>query len=138
MRPNMRKIIVPLLLAMLVAATASAQSSKKDNAITAVSLYQAFRTNKAKQYENKVMQISGVATSVGPDPYALPSVEVAEASGKSSRVLCVLPFTDYLKLRHVSKGDRVVIEGEVRGFSKEHDYVVVKDCKIVTVNGKKP
>lgn len=136
---NVKSIVALLLMSLFFVTAASAQTkNKKDNNITAVALYQAFRTNKAKPYESKVMQISGIATSVGPDPYALPSVELAEAKGKSSRVLCVLPFSDYLKLRHVSKGDQVVIEGEVRGFSSEHNYVVVKECKIITVNGKKP
>lgn len=116
---------------------AEAHPQKDDKSITAVALYQAFRSNKAEPYK-KTMDISGVATFVGPDPYALPSVELAEAKGKTSRVLCVLPLKDYLRLRHVSKGDQVVMQGEVRGFSDEHDYVVVKNCKILTVNGKKP
>lgn len=116
---------------------AETHPQKDDKSITAVALYQAFRSNKAEPYK-KTMDISGVATFVGPDPYALPSVELAEAKGKTSRVLCVLPLKDYLRLRHVSKGDQVVMQGEVRGFSDEHDYVVVKNCKILTVNGKKP
>jgi hypothetical protein len=33
--------------------------------------------------------------------------------------------------------DRVVMEGNVLGFSDEHDIVVVKQCKIIEVNGKK-
>lgn len=134
---NLKSLITLLLFTVVASMPINAQSNNK-NSITAVSLYQAFRTNKAKNYEKKVMQISGIATSVGPDPYALPSVELAEAKGKSSRVLCVLPFSDYLKLRKVSKGDNVIIQGEVRGFSTEHNYVVVKECKIITVNGKRP
>lgn len=135
---NFKSLVMLLLMSVFVTTAATAQTmNKKDNSITAIALYQAFRTNKAKPYQNKVMQISGIATSVGPDPYALPSVEIAEAKDKSSRVLCVLPFSDYLKLRHVSKGDQVVIQGEARGFSAEHNYVVVKECKILTVNGKK-
>lgn len=136
---HLKLTLVTFLLTLVAVMPVSAQSkAKKNNNITALALYQAFRNNKAKTYTNKVMQISGIATAVGPDPYALPSVEIAEAKDKHSRVLCVLPFGDYLKLRHVSKGDQVVIEGEARGYSKEHDYIVVKECKIVSVNGKKP
>lgn len=138
MKTSIRKPFLLLLMLTLSLAATAQTSNKKNNAVTAVALYQAFRTNKAKPYQDKVVQISGVATAVGPDPYALPSVEMAEAKDKKSRVLCVLPFTDYLKLRKVSKGDQVVIQGEARGFSKEHGYVVVKECKILTVNGKKP
>lgn len=134
---NLSSIVALLLLSVVVVMPINAQTNSKSS-ITAVSLYQAFRANEAKPYVKKVMQISGVATSVGPDPYALPSVELAESKGKTSRVLCVLPFSDYLKLRHVSKGDQVIMQGEVRGFSAEHNYVVVKECKIITVNGKKP
>ncbi len=126
-----------LVMAFFTVITVSAQSPKKGNDITAVALYQAFHTNKARQYEGKVMRISGIATKVGPDPYALPSVELAESKGQTSRILCVLPFSDYLKLRKVSKSDQVVIQGKVRGYSKEYGYVVVKECKILTVNGKK-
>lgn len=131
------KTIAMLLLLSVAVLPVNAQSNGK-NSITAVALYQAFQSGKAKPYVKKVMLIGGVATSVGPDPYALPSVELAEAKDKSSRVLCVLPFSDYLKLRHVSKGDQVIIQGEVRGFSAEHNYVVVKECRIITVNGRKP
>lgn len=127
-----------LLMAVMAVAGVSAQSGGSNSSIAAVALYNSFRANKAKAYTSKVMLISGTATSVGPDPYALPSIELAEAKNKPSRVLCVLPFSDYLKLRHVSKGDQVVMQGEVRGFSKEHGYVVVKECKIVKVNGKTP
>ena len=106
------------------------------NVIEAKVLYNAFKQGKAEQYKKK-MRISGIATYVGPDVYALPSVELSETKDASGRVLCVLPFSDYLKLRKVSKKDRVVMEGNVLGFSDEHDIVVVKQCKIIEVNGKK-
>ena len=84
------------------------------------------------------VNISGYAVKVGPDVYGLPSVELSETKGGKARTLCVLPFADYLKLRHVSKGDKVIMKGEVRGYNDEYDIVVVKQSKIVSVNGKKP
>lgn len=84
------------------------------------------------------MIISGVAVKVGPDVYGLPSVEVAGKAGDKCKALCVLPFTDYLKLRHVDKKDQVEMQGEIRGYTGEYDLVAVKKCKIVTVNGKEP
>lgn len=113
---------------------------KNMNTISATELYQAFvDDNKAaeKKYGMKTMTITGVAVKVGPDVYGLPSVEVAEKEGDTCKALCVLPFTDYLKLRHVKKTDRVEIVGEIRGFAAEYDLVVVKQCKIAVVNGKK-
>lgn len=80
------------------------------------------------------IQIHGVATKVGPDPYALPSVELAEEKDVHSKVLCVLPLKDYLKLRHVHRGDEVVIEGNPLGYVAGNlNYVVVKRSKIVSV-----
>ena len=103
-----------------------------ENRIEAKVLYDAYKQGNGAAYEKR-MEIVGVATFVGPDPYALPSVEVAESAEASSRVLCVLPFSDYLKLRKVSKHDRVVIRGNVLGFADRYDYVVVKQCEILEV-----
>ncbi len=88
--------------------------------------------------ERPKVNVSGYAVKVGPDVYGLPSVEVSETKGGKTRILCVLPFTDYLKLRHVSKGDKVVISGNILGYTPEYDIVVVKQSKIASVNGKKP
>ena len=132
--------IFAVLAVAFVATAALAQTNSKKmsatNVIEAKVLYNAFKQGKAEQYKKK-MRISGIATYVGPDVYALPSVELSETKDASGRVLCVLPFSDYLKLRKVSKKDRVVMEGNVLGFSDEHDIVVVKQCKIIEVNGKK-
>lgn len=118
-----------------------AQNGKNMKKVTATELYDAYRNNgdeAEKTYRMKTMVISGVAVKVGPDVYGLPSVEVAGKADDKCKALCVLPFTDYLKLRHVSKKDRVEIQGEVRGYAEEYDLVVVKQCKIITVNGEKP
>lgn len=107
------------------------------NRIEAKDLYDAFKQGTAETYMKR-MRIAGIATYVGPDVYALPSVELSENQDVQGRVLCVLPFSDYLKLRKVSKKDCVVMEGNVLGFADEYDIVVVKQCKIVEVNGKTP
>lgn len=108
--------------------------------IAAIELYNAFRSDAeqaVEKYNMKTMLVSGVAVKVGPDVYGLPSVEVASKEGESCKALCVLPFYDYLKLRKVRKHDNVEIQGEVRGYVEMYDLVVVKQCKILTVNGKK-
>lgn len=133
------RIFAVLAVAFVTTAALAQTNSKKmsaTNVIEAKVLYNAFKQGKAEQYKKK-MRISGIATYVGPDVYALPSIELSETKDASGRVLCVLPFSDYLKLRKVSKKDRVVMEGNVLGFSDEHDIVVVKQCKIIEVNGKK-
>ena len=96
------------------------------------------KSNAAPSNASPKVNISGYAVKVGPDVYGLPSVELSDTKGGKTRILCVLPFTDYLKLRHVSKGDKVTMKGEVRGYADEYDFVLVKQSKIVSVNGKEP
>lgn len=130
-----------IFVMLLASMNLFAQNEKKMEKVTATELYNAFRKDSkeaAKKYGMKTMIISGVAVKVGPDVYGLPSVEVAGKAGDKCKALCVLPFTDYLKLRHVDKKDQVEMQGEIRGYTSEYDLVVVKKCKIVTVNGKEP
>ena len=68
---------------------------------------------------------------MGPDVYTLPSVELSGKKGEKGKVLCVLPFSDYFKLRKVSKGNKMVMKGEIRGYNEKLDIVVVKECGIV-------
>ncbi len=105
----------------------------QDSIITAKELYDEFKNDTdvaIKKYSKKTMSVKGFAVFVGPDVYALPSVELSEKKGGKSRILCVLPFSDYLKLRKVSKGDEVVLTGEVRGFYEKGDQVLLKQCEI--------
>lgn len=138
----MKQIYCILIAIALVLpfATIAQNKKKKMEEITATALYESFRADSdeaVKKYGMKTMLISGVAVKVGPDVYGLPSVEVAAKEGESCKALCVLPFSDYLKLLKVSKRDTVVMQGEVRGYAREYDLVVVKQSKIVSVNGKK-
>lgn len=111
------------------------QMKDNDNR-TALEVYDIMKVQGRMEKAPRV-NISGYAVKVGPDVYGLPSVEVSEKKGGKVRTLCVLPFMNYLKLRHVSKGDKVVMNGEVRGYTEKLDIVVVKECKIVSVNDKK-
>ena len=144
-----------LLAAMAAFAQTSAPATLKDNDNkTAIEVYNIMKeqgggsigkgksgkgkSNAAPSDTAPKVNISGYAVKVGPDVYGLPSVELSDTKGGKTRILCVLPFTDYLKLRHVSKGDKVTMKGEVRGYADEYDFVLVKQSKIVSVNGKKP
>lgn len=109
------------------------EMNAQDSIITAKELYDAFKKDETaaiKEYGEKTITIKGFVVFVGPDVYALPSVELSEKKGGKSRILCVLPFSDYLKLRKVSKGNEAVITGEVRGFYEKGDQVLLKQCKI--------
>jgi hypothetical protein len=107
---------------------------EQNSVITAKELYDAFKKDAdaaANKYSNKIMTVKGFVVYTGPDVYALPSVELSENKGGKSRILCVLPFSDYFKLRKVSKGDEVFIKGEIRGFYEKGDQVLLKQCEIL-------
>ena len=156
---NFKKSLLTITLAVLTAGAIFAQTPEpatlKDNDNkTAIEVYNIMKeqgggsigkgksgkgkSNAAPSNAYPKVNISGYAVKVGPDVYGLPSVELSDTKGGKTRILCVLPFSDYLKLRHVSKGDKVTMKGEVRGYADEYDFVLVKQSKIVSVNGKKP
>ena len=150
----LKKTITTISLTLLAAMAAFAQTSvpatlKDNDNKTAIEVYNIMKRQggasigkgKSKATPSKAfpkVSISGYAVKVGPDVYGLPSVELSDTKGGKTRILCVLPFTDYLKLRHVSKGDKVTMKGEVRGYADEYDFVLVKQSTIESVNGKKP
>ena len=155
LKKTITTISFTLLAAMATFAQTSAPATLKDNDNkTAIEVYNIMKrqgggaVGKGKSGKGKSnatpsnafpkVNISGYAVKVGPDVYGLPSVELSDTKGGKTRILCVLPFTDYLKLRHVSKGDKVTMKGEVRGYADEYDFVLVKQSKIVSVNGKEP
>ena len=155
LKKTITTISFTLLAAMAAFAQTSAPATLKDNDNkTAIEVYNIMKgqgsgsvgkgksgkgkSNAAPSNAYPKVNISGYAVKVGPDVYGLPSVELSDTKGGKTRILCVLPFTDYLKLRHVSKGDKVTLKGEVRGYADEYDFVLVKQSKIVSVNGKKP
>ena len=155
LKKTITTISFTLLAAMAAFAQTSAPATLKDNDNkTAIEVYDIMKeqgggsigkgksgngkSNAAPSNASPKVNISGYAVKVGPDVYGLPSVELSDTKGGKTRILCVLPFTDYLKLRHVSKGDKVTMKGEVRGYADEYDFVLVKQSKIVSVNGNKP
>ena len=155
LKKTITTISFTLLAAMAAFAQTSAPAPLKDNDNkTAIEVYNIMKeqgggsvgkgksgkgkSNAAPSNASPKVNISGYAVKVGPDVYGLPSVELSDTKGGKTRILCVLPFTDYLKLRHVSKGDEVTMKGEVRGYADEYDFVLVKQSKIVSVNGKEP
>ncbi|MFH6955921.1 hypothetical protein ACHRV1_00830 [Flavobacterium aquidurense] len=87
------------------------------------------RSKAEKLYKNKRVTMKGVAVYVGPDIYALPSIELSDKKDGTSMTLCVLAVSDYLKLRKFSKGQTLVITGEARDLYKE-SILVVKECKV--------
>ena len=130
---------VLMVFAIGMAALAQTKGKKMNRTVDAKTLWAAFSTNNdkaAKDYSGE-WEITGYASYVGPDPYALPSVEVTSEKNGKSQVMCVLPFGDYLKLRKVKKGDRVRIAGHPLGYYEKGKQVVTKQCRIVEVNGKK-
>ena len=109
---------------------------KENDDMTAMEVYDMVKPQGHLEVPVRV-NISGYAVKVGPDVYGLPSVEISESKDGRARTLCVLPFTDYLKLRHVHKGDKVMINGEVRDYVPQYDIILMKQSTIKIVNDKK-
>ena len=109
---------------------------KENDNMTALEVYDLVKPQGPLEAPVRI-NISGYAVKVGPDVFGLPSVEVSESKDGPARVLCVLPFMDYLKLRHVRKGDKVMINGEVRGYVPQYDIILMKQSTIKIVNDKK-
>lgn len=131
-------IILPLVgkSTILPAYTFTNEENKMEEegaVIAAKELYDAFKkdeTAASEKYGGKIITVKGFVVYTGPDVYTLPSVELSEKKGGKSRMLCVLPFSDYLKLRKVKKGEEVIITGQVRGFYEKGDQVLLKQCVI--------
>lgn len=115
------------------------EMNAQDSIISIKELYDAFKTDEAaakEKYAGKILTVKGFVTYTGPDVYALPSVELSEEKDGKARSLCVLPFSDYLKLRKVSKGEEAIIKGELRGFYEKGDQVLMKQCEIIEKENK--
>lgn len=127
-------IMLWLACASVYAKDAAPPPAKEQTSALAVkTVYDAFKNNKTKasdEYIKKTITVKGFAVSVGPDIYALPSVELSETKGGTARMLCVLPFSDYPELRKVSTGQEVVITGEIRTFYDDK-MVLMKNARIV-------
>ncbi len=131
----MKKYLLICLSMLTIMLSAVAQNSNKKMTATPVkTVYDAFKKDKGaaqKQYGGKIQTVTGYVTYVGPDLYALPSVEISEKAGGKARALVVLPFSDYLKLRKLKKGDFVTCTGELRAFYDEGDQVLLKQSTVV-------
>ena len=109
---------------------------KENDDMTAMEVYDIVKPQGRLEVPVRV-NISGYAVKVGPDVFGLPSVEVSESKDGRARTLCVLPFTDYLKLRHVHKCDKVMINGELRCYVPQYYIILMKQSTIKIVNDKK-
>ncbi|CAK7035183.1 MAG: hypothetical protein DELT_00532 [Desulfovibrio sp.] len=128
-----------ILLALGVGLTMTASTAlageplQTGEAIEAKALYRAFQEDRKGAeaiYSGKTVRVKGVVLYAGPDKYGLPSVDLSDTPGGGYYVICVLPFTDFLKLRGVEKGQEITMEGEYRHLS-DNGLVVVKQSKIV-------
>ncbi|MDR2981386.1 MAG: OB-fold putative lipoprotein [Puniceicoccales bacterium] len=126
-------ILVMVGLSVSTLANGNDKEAVPDSIIAAKDLYDAFKNDKqaaGELYSQKTINVKGFVVYTGPDAYALPSVELSDKKGGNSRLLCVLPFSDFLKLGKVSKGEEIVIRGEVRALYEKGDMVLLKQCEI--------
>ncbi len=128
-------VVLSVQSAMASTISSSVNNEKVENNIyTVKEIYEAFKTDEIAaiaKYSEKTITLTGIAVKVGPDVYTFPSIEVSEVKNGNARALCVLPYSDYLKLRKVEKGQEVFITGTVRRYSEKYDLIVIKECQIV-------
>ncbi|WP_165852208.1 OB-fold protein [Chryseobacterium pennae] len=109
-------------------------TNKNDKTMSLKELHNAFVKDEStalKKYGEKIVEIQGYVTYVGPDIYGLPSIELSDKKAGKTLALCVLPTLDYLKLRKYSKGEELLIQGKVRAFWEKGSQVVIKESKVL-------
>ena len=133
MKQLFRTLCVVLGLAVSTAWAAESPQATEEISIEAKSLYLAFQNDKEgaeQRYAGKTVKVTGVVLYAGPDRYGLPAIDLSDISGGGYYVICVLPFTDFLKLRGIEKGQRITMEGEYRHLA-DNGLVVIKQSRII-------
>lgn len=126
--------VVFLGLAFKVAPSNNNINNKIDKTMNLKELHDAFENNEStalKKYGEKIVEIQGYVTYVGPDIYGLPSIELSDLKGGKTLALCVLPTLDYLQIRKYSKGEELLIKGKVRAYWEKRSQVVIKESKVL-------
>ena len=133
MKTILQALCVLLGLTASTAWAGEPQQPVKETPIEAKALYQAFQTDRdgtEQRYAGKTVRVKGIVLYAGPDKYGLPAVDLSDTPGGGYYVICVLPFTDFLKLRGIQKGQEITMEGEYRHLA-DNGLVVVKQSKII-------
>ncbi len=76
--------MIVILAAVLATVSVFARQNNGEIMIEAKTLYNAFKQGKGETYKTRI-KINCIASYVGPDVYALPSVELSESSGVKGR-----------------------------------------------------
>lgn len=126
----MNKTIPVLLFSLLVFGTAApAGEAAIAEPVSARELYELDFDEIKRKYGDSVT-VKGVAAEVGPDIFGLPSVTLSDAPGGTHYVLCVLPYSDYMKLGDIEQGKEITMSGSPRGKT-DAGVLVVKQSAVV-------
>lgn len=108
----------------------AAEALKTTNIIAISELFSDQNQALEKQYKGKFVTVQGYAVKVGPDIFGLPSIEISDSPDGEMRALCVLPFSDYLKLSDISVNQLVTVQAEYRTRTKE-GYILLKQSTVL-------
>ena len=108
------------------------QVKKEVVKISAVQLSEDYNANQVSadaKYKNKSLEISGIIESIGKDILDTPYVSLKGRASSFFGVQCMFGKADEPKLATLSKGQSIVLRGEVSGESIGN--VLVNGCQIV-------
>lgn len=126
-----RKTILVLLFSLcLFAKVAVAGDTATGEAVSSKELFEQGIDEIKRKYGDGFITVTGVAVEVGPDVFGLPSVTLSDAPGGTHHVLCVLPYSDYLKLGDIEKDKEITMSGSPRGKTAE-GMLVMKQSVVV-------
>lgn len=127
----MNKSIAILLFALyMCGVSAQAGDEREEVVATAKELFDLDMEGIKKKFGDGSIAVKGIAADVGPDMFGLPSVTLSDAPDGTHYVLCVLPYTDYMKLGDIKKGSEVTMSGSPRGKT-DQGVLVMKQSVLV-------
>lgn len=113
---------------------ATLKQQANNSPIAALDLFNLFKKDREKAqklYNGKTIEVKGIIIYSGPSKgYRFPSVNLSDKAGGAFRVMCVLPFHHYLKLRGLADGQEVTISGKYYG-AIDDGVVVIKQSQIL-------
>lgn len=128
----MNKMIIVLFFSLCVFGSAAhAGEAATEEAVSAKELFELDIDEIRQKYGDGIITVKGVAVEVGPDMFGLPSATLSDSPEGTPYVLCVLPYSDYLKMAEIEKGKEVTMSGSPRGKTGE-GILVVKQSVVVS------
>jgi hypothetical protein len=107
-------------------------TTRADYVLTATDLQKEFENNEqtaSEKYVNKIIEVTGMVTSVNLDDSSNINISLKTGSDLSS-VICTFASSDTTEFK---KGEEITLRGDCSGFLMD---VLLNNCAIIRENGK--